>query len=152
MSENTCPQRNVTEVIETKSQLSRKNFLTAIAAVAGTVGLSGIAKSASAATKKYKVCATKDVKVGSFKIFQIAGAGGRSVLITQPKAGVFRAFSSTCTHLGATLQSVRGSNLVCPIHQATFNTTTGAATGGPTVTPLSKFTLTKTGTTLYVSL
>lgn len=152
MSENTCTHRNVTEVKETKSQLSRKHFLGAIASVAATVGLSGIAESATAATKKYKVCSTKDVKVKSANIFQVAAAGGLLVLITQPKAGVFRAFNPSCTHAGATLGGINGTNLVCNVHGATFNTSTGAPTGGPARSALGKYTLSQTGTTLYISI
>lgn len=151
MSENTCPQRNVTEVTETKSQLSRKNFLTAFATAAATLGLSGIAGSASAAAKKYKVCSTSQIKVGSGNIFQVQAAGVL-VLVTQPKAGVFRAFNPTCTHAGAQIDSIAKTNLVCRAHGAMFNTNTGAVTRGPAQAPLGKYNLTKTGTTLYISL
>ena len=152
MSEHVCPSRKVTEVQDTKSQLSRRNFLTTIAAAAASVGLTGIAQSATAATKKYKVCTTSQVKVGSANIFQIAAAGHLMVLITQPKAGVFRAFNPSCTHQGATLGGINGTNLICNLHGATFNTSTGAPTGGPARSPLGKYTLTQTGTTLYISI
>jgi len=152
MSEHVCPQRNVTEVHESKSQLSRKNFLTVIAATAATLGLSGIADSATAATKKYKVCSTKDVKVGSANIFQIAAAGNLMVLVTQPKAGVFRAFNPSCTHQGFQLSGISGANLVCNVHGAQFSTNTGAVTKGPASRALGKYTISQTGTTLYISL
>jgi nitrite reductase/ring-hydroxylating ferredoxin subunit len=53
------------------------------------------------------------------------------ILVTQPKAGVYRAFNGWCTHQMAPITKINGSNLVCAAHGANFDTTTGANSKGP---------------------
>jgi nitrite reductase/ring-hydroxylating ferredoxin subunit len=151
MPDDFCTQRKVTDVTETKLDLSRRNFLSGIATIAATVGLTSLAESAEAKTKKYKVCATKEIKVGGASIFRIAAAGGIMVLITQPKKGVFRAFNPACTHEGFQLERIEGKSLICPRHGARFNSDTGNATAGPTRKALKKYTTVVEGTTLYIN-
>lgn len=154
MSENSCQHHKATEVNESRLGLSRRNFLTGVATFASAVGLTAIADSATAATKKYKVCSTKDVKVKGANRFQINTASGpMMVIITQPKAGVYRAFNATCTHMGALIGAIdqTGSTLICEAHGARFNSDSGKVTGGPAPKPLTKYTVTTTGTTLYIN-
>jgi nitrite reductase/ring-hydroxylating ferredoxin subunit len=143
---------NSKEVRTSVAAISRRNFFAGVAIAAGSLGLSSIASSAEAASKKYKVCSIKDVKVGGGSIFKLSAAGGIQILITQPKAGVFRAFNPACTHQGFRLGSISGSNIVCPIHRATFDTTTGKVTRGPAQVPLQKYTLTVENNSLFVAL
>lgn len=51
------------------------------------------------------------------------------VLVTQPEAGTFRAFSAVCPHAGCTV-NVSGAELVCPCHGSHF-TLDGSRTEGP---------------------
>ncbi|MEI8231806.1 MAG: Rieske (2Fe-2S) protein [Actinomycetes bacterium] len=132
--------------------LSRRNFFSGIAVAAGSLGLTALATSAQAASKKYKVCETKAIKVGGGSIFNISAAGGIQIMITQPKAGVFRAFNPACTHQGYRLNSISGTNIICPIHRAQFDTTTGNVTRGPAQIPLQKYTLTVENKNLFVTL
>jgi nitrite reductase/ring-hydroxylating ferredoxin subunit len=74
------------------------------------------------------------------------------VLITQPKKDEFRAFNPACTHNGFQVDKIQGKNISCPVHGALFDTTTGAVQRGPARSPLQKYTLTKEGTSLYVTL
>jgi nitrite reductase/ring-hydroxylating ferredoxin subunit len=150
MSEHEC-NPNAREAKDTLG-LSRRNFFAGIALAASTIGLSTLATSAQAASKKYKVCATNDIKVGGGSIFKIASAGGLQVLITQPKAGVFRAFNPACTHEGYRIGSISGTNIICKKHGATFDTSTGRATRGPAGIPLQKYTLTVDKKTIFVTL
>jgi nitrite reductase/ring-hydroxylating ferredoxin subunit len=140
--------------VESKEALgpSRRGFFSGVALAASTLGLSAIASAAQAASKKYKVCATKDVKVGGGGIFKISAPGGLFVLVTQPKSGLFRAFNPACTHQGFRLNGINGSNLVCPIHGAQFDTTTGNVTRGPAQIPLQKYTLSVENKIIYVTL
>lgn len=132
--------------------LSRRNFFAGVALAASTLGLSAIATSAQAASKKYKVCATKDIKVGGGSIFKIAASGGLQVLITQPKSGVFRAFNPACTHEGYAIGGISGTNVICKRHGATFDTTTGNATRGPAIQALTKYTLTVENKNIFVTI
>ncbi len=151
MSEKSC-ENKVVQVSEGTLGASRRNFLKTIATVAASVGLTTLATTADAATKKYKVCSTKSVKVGGASRFQInTSKGVIMVLITQPKAGTFRAFNAACTHQGQLLSLVQGTNVICEAHGASFNTDSGKVTRPPASMPLKKYTITKTGTTLYIN-
>lgn len=114
------------------------------------IGLAGIGESAMAASKTYTACKTTDIKVGSAKIVTIPKTSIK-VAITQPKKGVFKAFQPICTHQGAQITGLSGSNLVCRQHGATFSTTTGAATGGPTSKGLKSYRVTVSGTSVKVT-
>lgn len=146
-----CPTSRSTDVEETKLSLTRRNFFAGFAVAATSLGLTGIASSADAASKKYKVCATKDVKVGGGSIFYIASIN-TMVLITQPKKDVFRAFNPACTHLGTQVSKIEGTNIRCTSHNALFDTNSGAVKRGPASLPLQKYTLTVTNKIVYVTL
>ncbi|NDC19192.1 MAG: hypothetical protein EBZ87_02870 [Microbacteriaceae bacterium] len=150
MSDHQC-NPNAREAEETLG-LSRRNFFAGVALAASTLGLSTLATSAQAASKKYKVCATKDIKVGGGSIFKISAAGGKQVLITQPKSGVFRAFNPACTHEGFPIGSISGTNMICKRHGATFDTSTGKATRAPASIPLQKYTLTVENKNIFITL
>ena len=132
-------------------ELSRKALLSGLAAVLSGIGLTSLGATAAIAATKYKVTATKNVPVGSAKTFTVKG---RSILITQPRAGVFRAFANKCTHQGAPLgtQKLNSGSLMCNQHGATFDANSGAVKGGPAMRPLTKYTASRSGTYIYVSI
>jgi nitrite reductase/ring-hydroxylating ferredoxin subunit len=147
-----CPTSRSTEVEETKLSLTRRNFFAGFAVAATSLGLTGIASSAEAASKKYKVCATKDIKVGGGSIFFIASAN-MFFLITQPKKDVFRAFNPACTHKGIPVSKIEGTSIRCKDgHQALFDLNSGAVKRGPAVLPLQKYTLSVESKNIYVTL
>ena len=113
------------------------------------MGLVGPSQAAIAAAKTYTVGKTSDIKVGSAKSYLVAGV---SILITQPKKGVFKAFKGVCTHQGGKLSTVLGKNIVCPLHGASFDSTSGKATGGPASTGLKGYKVTVAGTSLKITL
>lgn len=132
-------------------ELSRKALLSGLAAVLSGIGLTTLSATAAVAATKYKVTATKNVPVGSAKTFTVKG---RSILITQPKKDVFRAFANACTHQRAALgsQKINGGVLMCNQHMATFDATTGAVKGGPAPRALTRYTASKSGTYIYVTI
>ncbi|WP_318206666.1 MULTISPECIES: Rieske (2Fe-2S) protein [unclassified Streptomyces] len=74
---------------------------------------------------------TADIPVGGGKILADKG-----VVITQPKAGEFKAFSSKCTHAGCAVSSVKDGVIVCPCHQSHFDVSDGSVKSGPAGSPL----------------
>lgn len=52
--------------------------------------------------------------------------------------GVVHAFSSTCTHLGCTVNRVAGGKIFCPCHGSVFDAATGAVVQGPAAQPLPR--------------
>ena len=76
---------------------------------------------------------TADVPVGGGVI--IADA---KVVVTQPTAGTFKAFSSTCTHLSCQVTSISGDRIACPCHGSSYSIVDGSVQGGPAPRPLPK--------------
>lgn len=77
------------------------------------------------------VTTTDAVPVGGGVIVPAHG-----VVVTQPVAGTFRAFSSTCTHLGCAVRAVAAGTISCFCHGSRFRITDGSVAGGPAPEPL----------------
>jgi Rieske Fe-S protein len=74
------------------------------------------------------IAKTADVPVGSGVIVD-------KVVITQPAAGQFKAFSSRCTHKGCAVNKVADGTIDCPCHGSKFNLD-GTVAKGPATEPL----------------
>lgn len=74
---------------------------------------------------------TDDIPVGGGTVF-----GDRDVVVTQPEAGEFRAFSATCTHQGCTVGEVSDGTINCPCHGSKFAVADGSVVDGPAGKPL----------------
>ncbi|GAA3051578.1 hypothetical protein GCM10017562_13720 [Streptomyces roseofulvus] len=74
---------------------------------------------------------TGDIPVGGGKVLADKG-----VVITQPKAGEYKAFSSKCTHAGCAVREVKDGVIICPCHQSRFDISDGSVTSGPATAPL----------------
>ncbi|KPH99511.1 Rieske (2Fe-2S) iron-sulfur domain-containing protein [Actinobacteria bacterium OV450] len=75
---------------------------------------------------------TSEIPVGGGKVFK-----DQKVVVTQPTAGQFKAFSATCTHQGCSVATVTEGNIVCPCHQSLFKISDGTVAGGPAKSPLA---------------
>jgi Rieske Fe-S protein len=62
----------------------------------------------------------------------------RGVVVTQPSAGVFVAFSATCPHRGCTVRAVAAGTINCFCHGSRFRITDGSVAGGPATEPLPR--------------
>jgi Rieske Fe-S protein len=58
------------------------------------------------------------------------------VVVTQPEAGTYKAFSATCTHMGCTVAMVRDNVIVCPCHGSEFSADDGSVLRPPAQKPL----------------
>ncbi|MGW2821339.1 Rieske 2Fe-2S domain-containing protein [Streptomyces sp. NPDC001443] len=122
--------------------------------VVATVGAAGIAvaltacgsqdsgdKDASGAGSAGTVIGkTSDIPEGGGKIFTEPG-----VVVTQPTAGTFKAFSTKCTHKGCPVTSVANGVIVCPCHHSEFSIEDGSVKRVPATQPLPAVEITVSG-------
>jgi len=73
------------------------------------------------------------------------------VVVTQPTAGTFEAFSAICPHAGCPVTSIQGGLIICPCHGSAFDLATGDVKGGPAPRGLTKLTATVSGSSVEVS-
>lgn len=140
--------------------IDRRTILNA-AGVAGVVSVAGLSAcssgsssatvapgSAAGATAGANSAAvsvtTADVPVGGGKVVG-------KVVVTQPVAGTFKAFSATCTHEGCAVSSVADNKIKCACHNSYFDASTGAPVSGPAKTALPAKTATVSGDTISVA-
>ncbi|MEW2319260.1 Rieske (2Fe-2S) protein [Streptomyces bauhiniae] len=72
-----------------------------------------------------------DIPEGGGKVFKDQG-----VVVTQPSAGTYKAFSAKCTHQGCAVGSVADGVIVCPCHNSHFSVADGSVKQGPATAPL----------------
>jgi Rieske Fe-S protein len=69
----------------------------------------------------------------------------QDVVVTQPTAGEFRAFSATCTHQGCPVSEVADGTINCNCHGSKFAVADGSVVDGPAKKPLPERRITVTG-------
>jgi Rieske Fe-S protein len=87
---------------------------------------------------------TSDVPVGGALVVG-------TVVVSQPVAGSFRAFSNICTHQTCVISRLNGDVLECACHGSRFSATDGAVLRGPANRPLDERDVTVEGDTITVS-
>jgi Rieske Fe-S protein len=112
---------------------------TATSAAAPTGGVVGSAGASGAAK-------TADIPVGGGLI-----VADKAVVITQPTAGEFKAFSAICTHQGCLVGSVENNEIICPCHGSKFSGTDGSVITGPAQTPLAPAGITVDGGNVVIN-
>jgi Rieske Fe-S protein len=88
------------------------------------------------------------------KTTDIPEGGGKivgDVVITQPVAGEFKAFSSKCTHQGCAVSGVSDGTINCPCHNSRFDATDGSVKSGPATKPLPPATITVEGDSIKLA-
>jgi Rieske Fe-S protein len=78
------------------------------------------------------LASTADIPVGGGKILT-----GQKIVITQPQAGSFDAFTAVCTHQGCLVATVSGGTINCPCHGSKFSIANGSVVNGPAASPLA---------------
>jgi Rieske Fe-S protein len=86
---------------------------------------------------------TADIPVGGGKIL-----ADKKIVITQPRAGSFDAFTAVCTHAGCTVGSVAGGTINCPCHGSKFSIANGSVVNGPASSPLAPVSIKVQGTSI----
>ncbi|HEY0998018.1 MAG TPA: Rieske (2Fe-2S) protein [Streptosporangiaceae bacterium] len=86
---------------------------------------------------------TSDVPAGGGKIL-----ADKKIVITQPRAGSFEAFTAVCTHQGCTVSSVSGGTINCPCHGSKFSIANGSVVTGPAPSALAPVSIKIQGTAI----
>ncbi len=60
------------------------------------------------------------------------------IVITQPTAGEFLAFTSICTHMGCPVDNVTDGTINCTCHGSMYSIEDGSVVGGPAPEPLAE--------------
>ncbi|WP_371499828.1 Rieske 2Fe-2S domain-containing protein [Kitasatospora sp. NBC_00374] len=123
---------------------SRRTLLCGAAAVlaasGGTVAVAGCASSsdgAKASAAPVDLGAAEAVPVGGGKVYR-----EQKIVVTQPEAGQYKAFSAKCTHAGCVVDQVKAGQILCPCHGSKFAIADGAVADGPAPTPLPSYPVT----------
>lgn len=89
---------------------------------------------------------TSEIPVGGGTIFK-----EEKVVVTQPTAGEFKAFSAICTHQGCTVGKVENGTIDCPCHGSKFRIADGSVAAGPATRPLPAEQITVSGDSITLA-
>ncbi|WP_215451091.1 Rieske (2Fe-2S) protein [Streptomyces sp. ATCC 21386] len=93
-----------------------------------------------------EIAKTADIPEGGGKIFESEG-----VVVTQPEAGTFKAFSSVCTHQGCAVKTIADGVINCPCHNSNFSIADGSVKSGPATKALPAKEVTVSGDSITLA-
>lgn len=111
-----------------------------LAGVAGVLAACGDSDGGSTGGSTGVLATKSEIPVGGGKIFS-----DQKVVVTQPEAGTFKAFSAVCTHRGCTVDSVSGGTINCPCHGSKYKVGDASVAAGPAPAPLETKNITVEG-------
>jgi Rieske Fe-S protein len=112
---------------------------------ASSAAAAGSSAAASSAPAANALAATSQIPVGSGMIFP-----GPKVVVTQPTAGEYKAFSAVCTHMGCIVSQISNGTIDCPCHGSQYSITTGDVVAGPAPRPLPAESIKVSGDSIFL--
>jgi len=131
---------------------TRRTVLLATGAAALTAGCSEYGDESSSTESSadtspgQELTTTADVPVGGGKIFK-----DEQVVVTQPKEGEFKAFTSICTHQKCPVANVSDGTINCTCHGSKFSITDGSVANPPATQPLAEKKITVSGNSILLA-
>ncbi|WP_432034234.1 Rieske (2Fe-2S) protein [Streptomyces antibioticus] len=89
---------------------------------------------------------TADIPEGGGKVFD-----SEKVVVVQPSAGTYKAYSAVCTHAGCGVKSVADGIINCPCHNSNFSIEDGSVKSGPATKPLPEVKITVSGDSISLA-
>jgi Rieske Fe-S protein len=115
-------------------------------AKAAATKAAGQTQGAPPAADVERLASTGDIPVGGGKIFS-----DDKVVVTQPTAGTFKAYDTTCTHAGCAVTKISGGTINCPCHGAKFSLEDGSVAAGPAPSPLQEVSIKVEGDSIQLA-
>lgn len=96
------------------------------------------------------------VEVGSASAVGVGKAarlthGSTTVIVSQPSAGEYKAFSTVCTHQGCQVQVQDSNRIVCPCHGSEYAVADGSVVHGPAEEALTSYPVQVKGGKIFVT-
>ncbi|MEU0244479.1 Rieske 2Fe-2S domain-containing protein [Streptomyces sp. NPDC006235] len=136
------------ESVQPKSGPSRRTIVAAAGAAGLTVALTACGsedKASDSSTEQgagggatnegaggAALAKTSEIPEGSGKIFK-----DEKVVVSQPTAGDYKAFSTVCTHRDCPMVDLKDDIISCTCHGSRFSVLDGSVKKGPAVEPLA---------------
>ncbi|MGK4580638.1 Rieske (2Fe-2S) protein [Kitasatospora sp. HPMI-4] len=145
-------------------ETSRRKLLCgagAVLAVGGAVAVTGCSSSAnggasggSSGGSAQSAQSAGPVDVGPAAAVPVGGGTvyrEKKIVVTQPTAGQYKAFSAVCTHAGCVVDNVANGQIQCPCHGSRFAIADGSVQDGPAPKPLPEYKVAVQGGNLEVT-
>ncbi len=133
MTQDSWPGRETTR----RAALAGAGFAGLAATLAACGGSSGSSSGGTSGSGQAgsggsaALASTSEIPVGGGKVFS-----AEKVVVTQPTAGEFKAFSAVCTHMQCLVDQVASGTIDCPCHGSEFSVKNGSMVSGPAPSPL----------------
>ncbi|MGQ0631439.1 MAG: Rieske (2Fe-2S) protein [Sporichthyaceae bacterium] len=121
------------ETVEAAPCLHRRTVLAGALAAGVTGGLAACGGGGGSAAAEIPpgapegtIAVAADIEVGGGMVISDS-----KLVITQPTAGEFKAFDTTCSHEGCAVSSISDNVITCPCHGSTFSATDGSVLSPP---------------------
>ncbi|MDQ0682428.1 MULTISPECIES: Rieske (2Fe-2S) protein [Streptomyces] len=124
---------------------------TSSSGTSGSTGSTGSSEAASTggtgnAGAGAALAKTADIPEGGGKVF-----ASEKVVVTQPAAGTYKAFSAVCTHAGCAVKSISDGVINCPCHNSNFSIADGSVKSGPAQKPLPEVPISVSGDSISLA-
>jgi Rieske Fe-S protein len=125
------------------ARYTTSNGLAGPPAPAGPTSSAGGAASSAGTNASAVLASTADIPVGGGKVLTV-----QKIVITQPQAGSFHAFTAICTHQGCIVNAVSAGTIDCPCHGSKYSAVNGSVVNGPATLPLAAVSIKVQGTSI----
>lgn len=146
----------MTEHDETTTTAVNRRVVLAGAGAVGAAGLLAACSSGNTTSSEVVPTAAPETPAATnanavAETSQVPVSGGlviddKQLVVTQPKEGQFKAFTSICPHQGCTVGEVTADAIICPCHGSEFSPETGEVLMGPAMTGLTPVAIKVKGT------